>query len=199
MKLLVRISLGVALVGLAGLQVSAAPTKKKPADVLAELQEHVVRKVDFDLCWPATSEEYAGLGKNAVMMLTASSVIAGELPLRAAYIETKGVRVPLQRIAVFEKHQTETANSKNTYTTQVSFYFVPIYLTKKDARLLVDFSGDRKAFGVTSFSAKQGLDRGVPAFVRLDEYDSPSDPNFDTVTALLEREYPNYFRRGGSE
>lgn len=66
---------------------------------LAEMGMAPTRGVDSDICYPATAQEYEALGKNAILMLTSSSVLATELPLRSAYLEVKGVRVPLQRIA----------------------------------------------------------------------------------------------------
>lgn len=63
---------------------------------------------------------------------------------------------------------------------------------KMNARLAVDFTGERKSFGVMSFSTKTPLDN-APSFVRLDEYDSPAEPNMDMVREVLTREYPNQF------
>jgi len=59
---------------------------------------------------------------------------------------------------------------------------------------MVDFTGERKAFGVTVFDPQAGLGKGVPAAIRLDEYDAPSDPDPTALAQLLFREYPSYFR-----
>lgn len=77
---------------------------------------------------------------------------------------------------------------------RVSFYLIPIQITKMEAELEVDFSGERKAFGVQKFSKGAGyFDKDAPAFVRLDEYDDPSEPDAKALAALLAREYPDYF------
>ena len=172
-------------------QAAPAAPKESEDQILKLIQDHVARRVTFDLCYPATDEEYRALGKNAVLMLTAASVSPSELPIKTAYVVSKSVRVPLQRLAVFDKRQSSDSGS-NQFTEQVSFYLVPIYLMKKDAQLMVDFTGPRSGFEVTTYSARKELD--APAFIRLDEYDSPYDPDLDAVAALLEREYPDYFR-----
>lgn len=71
-----------------------------------------MRSVDFDVCYPATDQEYESMGKNAVVMLTASSVSSSELPLEAAYVRMNGIRVPLQRLAV----STQARRSKRDRT-----------------------------------------------------------------------------------
>jgi hypothetical protein len=155
---------------------------------LSDLEAQSIRTVSFDLCLPSTSEEYAALGKHAVVMLTSRSAIATELPLRSVYVLANGIRVPLQRLA-----RTERSQSGNR-AEQTSFYLIPIYLTKIDATLEVDFAGERKGFGVATFAANGAFyATDAPAFVRLDEYDNPSEPDFDAVGELLSREYPMFF------
>jgi hypothetical protein len=148
------------------------------------------REISFDVCFPATGQEYVALGKHAIVMLTSSSAISSELPLRSVYVMRSGVRVPLHRIALLEKH----VDSASSRATQVSFYLLPIQLMKTDAVLLADFTGERSGFSISRFSATNGLDPSAPAFARLDEYDTPSDPDPAVIAQVLAREYPDYFR-----
>lgn len=165
-------------------------TSGSPDQVMKDLGLEAIRQVDGDICFPSTAEEYVGLGKNAIVMLTSSSVIATELPLRSVYALQNGVRIPLQRIAAFNKQFDERSGR----TTQVSFYLMPIHLMKRDAQVLADFEGQRRGFGFFSFSASKGMDPSAPAFARLDEYDDPSDPDMAVVQAVLAREYPDHFQ-----
>ena len=71
---------------------------------------------------------------------------------------------------------------------------MPTQLMKHDARILADFDGQRRGFGFFSFSAAEGIDAGAPAFVRLDEYDDPSDADMPAVQSVLMREYPDHFQ-----
>jgi hypothetical protein len=182
----------------------ARPTTEGPApeerahvegdDAPTVADDRVIRLVHFDLCWPASDEEYRALGKHAILMLTASSMFATDLPLTLAYVETDDAATPLQRVALFKASQAkETPDAEQTRWTQVAFYLLPIHLTKRDARLLVDFTGQRKAFGVTTFSKATGLDPRLPEFLHLDQNDSPGQANIEALKALLIREYPDYF------
>ena len=158
--------------------------------VLKNLGVESIRNIDADICFPATAEEYAELGKNAIVMLTSSSAISTELPLKAVYAMRNGVRIPLQRITSLDK----SIHAQSGRTSQVSFYLMPIQLMKQDARILADFNGQRRGFGFFSFSAAEGIDPGAPAFARLDEYDDPSEPDMATVQAVVLREFPDHFR-----
>ena len=179
---------------------SASASTQAPAqnDLMSALAGHGIvptRRVQSDLCFPATDREYEAVGKNAVVMFVSTAALSSELPLKAAYLEIKGVRIPLQRVAIFGKHESSTgaAAGNNTYTEQVSFYLVPISALKLGASLKVDFGGQRTAFEVMdSASAKRSV-KEAPTFVRVDDYDEPSDPDMGAVRALLAREYPNYF------
>ena len=71
------------LLGVAGPAVAQVTDPAVIEDLTRQGLEQT-RKVHFDLCFPASSEEYLGLGKNAIVMLEASSVNAAELPLRTA-------------------------------------------------------------------------------------------------------------------
>src|SRR3546814_15451145 len=57
---------------------------------------------------------------------------------------------------------------------QVSFYVIPIQFTKQEGRLLADFTGERRGFGISTFGPTM-YDDAAPAFVRLDSYDSPGE------------------------
>lgn len=171
---------------------SLANAKQDPVNaVLEKLGTEAIRMADSDLCLPSNADEYEALGKNGVLRIEASSAISSELPITSAYLEIKGLQFPLTRIVTFEKYEDQApATSKGTqYWHQVTFYRIPLNLIKQSARLAIDFRGARRGFGVTTF--EPSTDR--PAFVRLDEYDTPSEPNEAALAALLAREYPNDF------
>jgi hypothetical protein len=157
--------------------------------ILKAIGAHTIRSIDFDICLPASSQEYEALGKNGVIKITADSAIRTELPLKSVFVRAKGLRIPLHRLAFFPISAEERGHFK-----QISFYLIPIYLTKRDATLEADFTGERKNFGIATFNANGAYyDSNAPAFVRLDEYDDPSEPSEAALSALLEREYPDYF------
>lgn len=174
----------------ANAQLAAQTAKSKADAILREMGGEAIRTVDTDICLPATAEEYEALGKNAILMLESSSAISTELPLRRVYAIHKGVRLPLHRIITMEKTEDESGSQSR----QVSFYLLPIQLMKSNAKVEVDFTGERTGFGILTFTEEDGLDEGAPAFARLDEYNDPSDPDPTAVADILAREYPAYVK-----
>lgn len=187
-----KLLLGATLTVASGSLASAKPDPGLA--VLESLGTEAIRMADADICLPANADEYEALGKNGVLRIEASSAISSELPIKSAYLEIKGLQFPLTRIVAFEKFEdAEPVTSKGTrYWHQVTFYRLPLNLIKQSARWAIDFRGARRGFGVTTFTPSS--DR--PAFVRLDEYNTPSEPDEAALAALLAREYPNDF--GGS-
>lgn len=172
------------LLGLAA--ASTVPVAAQTPDPLQDLSKQMVRSIGFDLCLPIDAIEYEALGKHAVIRLDTSTAIASELPLKSVYVDIRGVNVPLRRI-----WRSEVAQNGDRYE-QVSFYVVPIQFTKTKGRLQADFSGERRGFGIYSFGPTI-YDDDAPAFVRLDAYDSPGEPDDGALRKLLIREYPDLF------
>ncbi len=174
---------------IAGLVVNAEPAIAQTLP--DQLERGKIREAHYDLCLPATAEEYEAMGKHAVLMIVAKSVISTELPIKSAYLEVKDIRIPLQKFSRSEIREHREPNSGNEYAEQVYFYLVPISLIKREARLVIDFSGQRSGFGLGTFGPETLS--GAPAFIKLDEYDTGSDANMEAVAGLLAREYPAYF------
>lgn len=158
------------------------------AEIMKGMGLESTRTIDGDIAYPATSDEYDALGKNAVLMVDASSVVASELPLRSVYAVVNGVRIPLRRIMLGDKRY----NEEEQHTRQVSFHLVPIQVLKNKVALQADFGGSRTGFGFMSFGKGEAVS-GAPAFVRLDEYDAPGEPDPDATVAMIRREYPDRF------
>jgi S1-C subfamily serine protease len=123
--------------------------------------------------------------------------MSAELPLKTAYLELRSLKIPLRRLVQFKKFQDQgpaTANGTR-YWRQVSFYLAPLNLLTRGARLVVDFSGQRSGFSVRKYE-----EGGVwPAFVRLDEYNTSSEPDASALEKLLQREYPGEFQSGQTQ
>lgn len=168
---------------------TAQPTATDMDAALAKIGATTAREVASDIALPADSAEYEALGKNAVLMLDASSVLASELPLRSAYVMVGDVRVPLQRVLVLpaKPERRTRAGRPETYTRQVAFYLVPIYLLQRESHLKVDFTGRRDGFGVSRFQTG-GLAE-APTFIRGDDYGFPAEPDMAAVRALVVREF----------
>jgi len=165
---------------------AAAHGTTQAADPLPDLAKQTVRSIGFDLCLPIDAVEYEALGKHAVIKLVTTTAIAAELPLKSVFVDVRGVQVPLRRI-----WRSAVTQDGDRYE-QVSFYLVPLHFTKLESRLLADFNGQRRGFGIYSFGPAT-YDDDAPAFVRLDAYDSPGEPDDEVLRKLLVREYPDFF------
>jgi hypothetical protein len=152
---------------------------------LSALGVESIRGINTDICYPATASEYQAMGKNAILMVSADTAIATELPLRSVYITHRGVRIPLQRVAILKKDESSAEKA-----SQISFYLLPIHYMKLDAKVAADFKGDRLGFGFMTFES-ENKPESMPTFARLDEYDFPQEPDLAIVGQILEREYPD--------
>lgn len=168
-----------------------AASRAPVTSILDGMGAEATRMADYDLCFPATAEEYEAIGKNGIVRIEAQSAISSELPLKSVYLEVGGIRVPLRRIYIGDKFEDKVpATAKGTrYWHQISFYLVPLNIIKGKAELVIDFKGPRSGFGLGPLA----IDGNAPAFVRLDEYDTPSEPEASAVNELLLREYPSDF------
>lgn len=186
----------IALVAFAALAATspavAAPKSKADNFSIRDLGQSIIRASNFDVCLPATAEEYEALGKNAVVRLSTTSVLSTELPLQRVYLSAKGLSVPLRKLADRPMHKTvEGADpmKPGDRWEQASFYLVPINLIKAGGDLLVDFRGARTGFKAGALR----MEPTVPAFLRLDEYDTPGEPDITALAAMIRREYPDDF------
>ncbi|WP_415644129.1 hypothetical protein [Sphingomonas antarctica] len=177
-------SIAATLVCLTASTQAQTSTASKVDAAMRALNPQTIRGTNYDICFPADAAEYEALGKNAILMVRASSAIATELPLKSVYITVKGARTNLQRVHLEPKVE---ANDKSS---QVAFYLLPVRFMKSDAALAADFSGARQGFGMMQFSAR-ALPKEMPAFARLDEYDQPVDADMATIKEVLLREFPD--------
>lgn len=146
------------------------------------------RRIDFDICLPATAEEYAALGKNAILMLRASSKDAAALPLAAVYIGRGAERMMLRQIMLLRTTTDETSG----WTVQHAFYLLPIRAMKQDGTLAADFHDEGEAVRLADFTARAELGPYAPAFARHDGEDMPGEPDQAVLTRVLAREYHDY-------
>ena len=180
--LLVMVIAGIVLLshGQAQAKKGPAPKARKGGDLKA------VRSVNWDFCPPATEAEYRALGKTGVLRLEATTVTASELPLEKVYLDIDRTEITLPRIARSDKIEVKASGSRKW--KEVSFYLVPLGAVGRAASVMVDFNGPT-AFRVTKFDGSDDL----PAFVRSETDDTPTDPDAAALRKLLRREYPDDF------
>lgn len=145
-----------------------------------------------DFAWPQDEGEYKALNKNVVVLISAVSQDAKELPLRRVYVQpARGRAIELQKIN--SERQDVPKNSAvhamlGPYRED-SFYLAPASAMMNEGKLLVDFAINRNGFHLHE------LPGTPPDFVQADRRPTPSGaakPDPKALKAIIEREYAGF-------
>lgn len=144
------------------------------------------RFVEFDTAMPLDPSEYEGMGKYAIVLVSAFSPKSEELPLRilrAGDLELRCVG------KISRKVPDGTAAAKFFGINRVdAFYIVPVAALKRGALLTADFARNRSNFTVGNLDARE-----APDFIKNDQNDAPTHaPIVTTLKTMIEREYPGF-------
>jgi hypothetical protein len=140
----------------------------------------------YDIVLPRDSAEAAGLGGNAVLVVTALVQDSSELPLKRVYVATPSGTLELASEGAVVSYVTDTL----VRTTFGRFRMDAVFLLPLRARaaagdLLADFSAHRQAFRLAQFAS-------VPeSLTRLGQLPAASPPPSATLWAFIRREYPD--------
>ncbi len=148
----------------------------------------VPRAVLDDVAWPRDSDEYVALNKHAVIMITAVSKNADELPPSRVYIrQQNGQEVELRRIWEIRRRNEDAVASVLGENRVDGFYLLPIKSYFEKAELVLDFVRNRRGFLVIQFPdkppsaiANSDRDRSPHAGVTVSE---------SLIRSFIKREY----------
>jgi len=152
----------------------------------------VSRIVQFDLAFPRDANEYKSFGKYGLLLVSALSHDASELPLAKVYVQFGGSTVELQRVVSIprEPAPNSAAGSEYGQYRQDAFYLIPAGALSDDFTLLADFAVHRSGFIVTKGPLT------LPDFIKSDVTLSKTDPgplpSANAFVVLLRREYPGF-------
>jgi hypothetical protein len=152
----------------------------------------VDRIVQFDLAFPRDANEYKSFGKYGLLLVSALSHDASELPLVKVYIQLGGSTVELQRVVSIPRDvgPKSIASSEYGQYREDAFYLLPAGAVSGYFTLLADFAVHRSGFVLT----KGPL--ALPDFIKTDATLSKTDPGplptANVFVALLRREYPGF-------
>lgn len=133
---------------------------KLQAEMKALPGARVPRYADFDLAWPASDDEAAAMGGNAVIMITVLDADPSELPVARAYVRAADGQVTsLHAIRNFQRQipKTSIAVSMVGENVEFAFFLMPLNLARGHGRLLIDFAKNRTGFGVVSLPLQPPL------------------------------------------
>lgn len=144
-----------------------------------------------DFAWAQDKDEYRALGKYVVVLVSAVSQDAAELPLKRVYVQSKGREVELLRIS---SERRDVAKESPVHAMlgpyrEDSFYLAPAGVMMRDGALLVDFAVRRNGFHLYN------LPGTPPDFIARDRNPMPAadaSPEPKALQAIIAREYAGF-------
>ncbi|MBD0373119.1 MAG: hypothetical protein ICV60_19920 [Pyrinomonadaceae bacterium] len=152
----------------------------------------IARVTFYDIAYPSDLESYAEMDGNAILLLTAFSQSADELPLKRVYFVYEGREIELKPIKVWPKQAVTNRAVVKTFGSNRmdALYLMPIYLRVNHAPLLADFAKNKNGFSVADFAT------GVtPRIARLpNKPPTGAGPAYDDLIQFIRREYPGLLK-----
>ncbi len=145
------------------------------------------RIVVHTLAWPGDAAEYRALGRNGVLLITAVSRNASELPLAKVYVRMEGRDIPLRKLS---SRRTETAAGSLVRTMfgpyrEDALFLAPGGLMLSEAPLMARYALQDTQSRVNSAPVE------VPPFVRNDQGEA-AEPSASALKTFVERRFPGF-------
>jgi hypothetical protein len=152
----------------------------------------IPRVTFFDIAYPPDAASYSRMDGNAVLLLSAFSQAADELPLKRIYFVYEGREIELKLIKAWPKQAVTGSAIIKTFgpNRMDALYLLPVYLRVKHAPLLADFARNQNGFRVADFAS------GVAPQVSSLPVKAPTGtgPSYETLVQFIRREYPGFLK-----
>ena len=148
----------------------------------------VARSVQIDSAWPRDAAEHRQLHGNSVVLLSAVTHIADELPLRRVYIRTKaGAEIDLPKLSSTRRAIDPKSKAYAVFGPyrEDSFYLAPIDAVMTEGAVMADFATGRNGFRISENPVdppqywKPGMESG-------------GKPEAGAIQVILLREFPGF-------
>jgi hypothetical protein len=155
----------------------------------------VPRLALFDVAYPASDAELAEMAGYGVLLVTALSQDASELPPKRLYGVINGTGKTLSLISATTSATTQSPTVSKVLGSHRwdALYLFPVYLTRDGAKIAMDFAAHRKGFVLGTFSSADQKNLNYKSFVA----DPPrvASPPADVVMNLIAREFPGFLKQ----
>lgn len=150
----------------------------------------VKRFAMYDVALPADNEEYIGLNKNAIVMISAVTRDKAELPIKKAYIRSASGVVVLEGILSIPMDVVSPQVKSVFGDYQEDYcYLLPFYLTVSNATLVVEWGDNSDPFVLGEFPVEWECSI---------EDDKPEEQNLqlneEALKKFLKREFSIVFK-----
>lgn len=154
----------------------------------------IARIAFYDIGFPKDKAEFEALNGYGIVLISALSQDANELPLRRAFVKAGGKEFELKELrTIFIKTadtNSQTARTFGEYRVDSLFLF-PVFLRLQAGELFVDFSKNRTNMKLAVFDGSI-----PPMLTRLPSKQPISGKAIDDAMRLfLTREYPGYVEK----
>jgi hypothetical protein len=152
---------------------------------LSGAHQRADRLAAYDAACPASPEERRALGANCVILVSAVSANAAELPLSRVYLHPDaGDDTELRRLADFASDIPQGSPLQATVGDHRidAFYLAPLTALAKPGAILIDFATARTGFKVGALPLRMADASAGRA----------SEPDPAALAAFIRREYPGW-------
>jgi hypothetical protein len=159
----------------------------------------------FEMAFPDDSAEFAALGGNALLAITALSWCQYELPLKSAYLATDSGRAPLELVSSIYSAEADSTIAAVYGKHRIDqLFLVPVEGAARGGVLAVDFAEPpgklpqaaarvcgtkgRDAFELHRFESGEIPEEYLKSVAPLVAH----SPNVDSLVAFVRRQYPEF-------
>lgn len=159
-----------------------------------ELEAPIPRVFFYDIAYPAGDTELAEMKGYAVMVVTAVSQDAAELPPTRLYVVVHGKKVTLRRIAGGTSTLPDDSHAAEVFGKHRwdALYLFPVYALHDGNYAAVDFAANRTGFVFARFDSTTLHDLGYAK--RLTRAPRVKSPPEAAVRKLVKREFPGFMQ-----
>jgi hypothetical protein len=137
--------------------------------------------------------EFAALGRNSLMLVTAISQKAEELPLKRLFIRARNQDVALQKVTSWRSHVGAGTRRHEVYgpNREDGYYLIPTGMLLRDGQMLIAYATDPTGVVIQQLPLAKvtadSLRRTLP------NLDAPSGkPDLEALQAFVARQFPGF-------
>ena len=175
-------------------RVDVAYMNKRISDAAEQYKQYapIPRIAFYDIGYPKDAEEFERLNGHGILLVSAMSQNASELPIAKVYAVAGGQTVELKSLKRYLSEEADPASrvvkTFGAYRADELFLF-PVYLRLQRAELLVDFAQNRTGMKLAAFDGTTPEALGA-----LPNRRPTAQTGFENaLEVFIKREYPGFW------
>jgi hypothetical protein len=146
----------------------------------------------FTITYAENANEFAGLRRYSVMLLTAISQKSEELPLKRVFIRANGQDVPLQKILSWRSDVGAGTLAHKIYGPyrEDAYYLIPTGMMVREGQMMLDHAANAANVNFLQLPSTAAPE-ATKNFSNLDP-EPNSKPDLKMLQALIARKFPGF-------